>query len=120
MKNEELENKLRKDFAYMKFSDNHFDRVMLSDFKFAKGNAVAIYTRAYETYSPGLDQTYSGIVFTDGKTSSRILYNRVFDSAGKMFGPYEDNDNSIKKILSFDGEIVKYKVESGKEKETQV
>ena len=120
MKNEELENKLRKDFAYTKFGDNHFDRVMLGDFKFAKGKAIAIYTRAYETYSPERDQTYSGLVFTDGEISSRILYDRVEDSAGKMFGPDKDDDNWIKKILKFDGNTIEYEVKSGKIKETRV
>lgn len=120
MKNGELENKLRNEFEYTRFSDVHFDTVMLSDFKFAKGNAVAIYRRMYETYSPGRDQDYSAIVFTDGKTASKISDNKVWDSAGRLFGEYRDEDNDINKILSFDGQIVKYKVESGKTKKIKV
>lgn len=120
MKNEELEKKLKKEFAYTRFSDVHFDSVSLRDFKFAKGKAVAIYSRAYETYSPGRDQDYSGLVYTDGKISSRISYNRVWDSEGRLFGPDKDDDNDIKKILSFDGQIVKYKVQSGKTKKIEV
>lgn len=120
MKNEELEKLLRDEFAYTKFDDMHFDKVTLSDFKFAKGKAVAIFTRMYETYSPGRDQDYSGIVFTDGNITTKLSYDRVWDSRGRSFGSDKDEDNYVKKILSFDGDKVEYEVESKKVKEIRI
>lgn len=119
MDNDKLEQKLRKEFTYTKFGDNFFDRVMLSDIKFAKGKAVAIFTRMYENYSPGLDQDYSGIVLTDGDIATRLIYNKVIDSTAG-FGGFHDEDNYIKKIKSFDGNTIEYEVKSGKVKKIEL
>lgn len=112
----ELEKSLIEAFENTTFDDVHFDKTTVEDVHVADGKAVGIYNRTYETYRPGRDTDYSGIVYTDGENFRNLIYQKAMDTKGEFI----DEDRYISKILEFDGQKVIYQTREKNQKSVEV